>query len=128
MRPTAEQVAIMLVAMVRRVGGKRGEGSRWRISEKTVRAVGRRASLRGAFLEELEEELAAVGYTLLRLPEGGFGLIETRAFDSWPSVSSRDRLTAEFRALATKNRDAFERLIEAARAEYVPDEDVEEDD
>jgi hypothetical protein len=109
----------MLIAMVRRVGGKRGTGSRWRFSEKTLRKVSRRAMLRNAFIEELQEELAHLGYTVLRLPNGGYGMIETRAFESWPLIAGRERLGSEVEALRAGNEAEFKRLIDEARLEFV---------
>jgi hypothetical protein len=128
MRPSPDEVAILLIAMVRRVGGKRGEGSRWRISIKTLRKVSSRAMIREAFLDELEEELAELGYTLLRLMAGGYGLIETSAFDSWPSVSTRDRLEKEMKALKAGDRTSFDTLIQAARTEFAPANQTDDDE
>lgn len=128
MRPTPYQSAILLIAMCRRVGGKRGAGSRWRITDTTLRRLSFRTKLREAFIDELEDELAQLGYCLLRLPTGGFGLIEASTFESWPRVSTRARLDAELRALKTGDAKEFGRLVEAAEAEFAPDQLDEDDD
>jgi len=83
--------------------------------------------LRDAFIGDVEEELAQLGYTLFLLPAGGYGLIETSAFDSWPAVSTRDRLDAELKALAANDQKGFDKLIEAARTQFAPAEDAEDD-
>jgi hypothetical protein len=127
MRPTPEQVAVLLIAMIRRVGGKRGSGTRWRVSDKTIRKVSARAWLRATFRDELEEELAQLGYTLIPLTAGGYALIETAAFDSWPRVSTRDRLEAELAAIRSGDAAELGRLVDAARGQFVPSADAEAD-
>ncbi len=127
MRPEALDVAIMLVAMVRRVGGKRGAGTRWRFSDKTLRSICQAAFIRERFLEDLQDELAMVGYGLVALPGGFFGMIELSAIDSWPLISGRERLLAEVNALETNDEFEFRNLIAAARREFIDrDPDLED--
>lgn len=119
MRPDPEDVAIMLIAMVRRVGGRRGSGSRWRFSEKTLRKVSGRMLPRESFVEALQEELATIGYTFMPLPIGGFALIETAAIEGWPLIAGRERLQAEVEALEAGDESRFRELIAVARANYL---------
>lgn len=123
MRPNPEEIAVMLIAMVRRVGGKRGGGSRWRFSDQTLRKVSGRSIVRTAFVDELQEELAQFGYTILPLVNGGYGMIETAATESWPLIAGRDRLTNEFAAMRADDRTTFEQLIEYARHEFITNAD-----
>ena len=131
MRPDPFDTAVMLVAMVRRVGGKRGDGTRWRISSKTIRTLSQRAALRDAFMEDVEEELNNIGFTLIWLPDGSYGLIKSASFDSWPLISMRDRLAKEMKAISKSDKAAFEELISQAYDEFaegvsaVEDEDGE---
>lgn len=118
MRPDPYDTAVMLVAMVRRVGGKRGDGTRWRISSKTIRTVSQRAALRDAFMEDVEEELNNIGFTLIWLPDGSYGLIKSASFDSWPLISMRDRLAKEMKAISKGDKPAFDELIAQAYAEF----------
>ncbi|WP_425998214.1 hypothetical protein [Caulobacter sp. DWR1-3-2b1] len=128
MKPSPEDVAVMLVAMVRRVGGRRGAGSRWRFSEKTLRRVSGRMLLREAFIEAMQEEAATIGYTIIPLPIGGYGMIETTAVGSWPLIAGRERLQEEVAALEANDEARFRALINAARAEYLtPATDAESD-
>lgn len=127
MKPEASDVAIMLVAMVRRVGGKRGAGTRWRFSDKTLRHICQTAFIRERFLEGLQDELAMIGYGLVALPGGFFGMIELAAIESWPLISGRERLLAEVTALEANDQDEFRNLIATARREFIEgDPDLDE--
>lgn len=128
MRPDPFDTAVMLVAMVRRVGGKRGDGTRWRISSKTIRALSQRAALRDAFMEDVEEELNNIGFTLIWLPDGSYGLIKTASFDSWPLISMRDRLAKEMKALRKGDKVVFEELIGQAYNEFAEAGNSDEDE
>lgn len=127
MKPSAEDVAVMLVAMVRRVGGRRGAGSRWRFSEKTLRKVSGRMLLRQSFFEDLQEELATIDYVIMPLAIGGYGLIVAKAVESWPLVAGRERLKEEVEALDAGDGDKFRALISAARLEYLAETEDDPD-
>lgn len=111
-RPTAYQVAVLLVAVTQRAGERRANASRWKFSGLTIRKVGRRKRLRRQFLEDLSYELEELGFVLIELPSGSFGLISMDAIEGWTRLSARDRLGTEFDILASEGPEAFARAIE----------------
>ena len=96
-----------------------------------MRVVSCRSALREAFISDLQDELAHIGFTLIWLPSGGYGLIKTASFESWPLISMRDRLSAEMKALKNDDRGKFDSLIQTAYeafAEVDTSDDDEPDD
>ena len=74
--PHPKIVALLLALMVHRQ-----KKARARISEKTLRFVSRRSTIRGSFLSDLRRELEDIGYVLVSLARGGYALIAISALE-----------------------------------------------
>lgn len=123
MQRTAEQTAILLALLFKRANVKRA-----RISERTIRVVSKRRSLRVAFLDRLREELDDLGLHIIELGRGGFGLIPISALDGAASILAKNYITIELRRLrAEKSPSQQEKLFAEFRveAEVVEDEEGE---
>jgi hypothetical protein len=90
MRRTVRETAILLAVLL-----KRSEQTRARVSEKTIRVVGRRSRLKAAFVVALRDELEEFGWSLVELPSGGFGAIQTSTLEAAKSVTALKYLTPE---------------------------------
>lgn len=116
MKRTAEETAI-LVALLQ----KRADVKRARISEKTIRVLSKRRTLRTVFLETLGKELDDLGIHMVELERGGFGIIPVSALDGAPAILAKRYLTEDLKKLK-RNEEAFARF----RAEI--EQDTEESD
>jgi hypothetical protein len=121
MQRTAAQTAILLALLFKRANAKRA-----RISERTIRVVSRRRSLRVAFLDRLRGELDDLGLHIIELERGGFGLIPIGALDGAASILAKNYIITELRRLrAEKNPSQQEKLFAEFRAEAEVVEDEE---
>ena len=121
-RPTPTVVAALLVLMLKRYGEERGKVvNRARFSRKTMlRVSGRKKNLRGAFLEQLSEALADLGYAFIQdEPDFGVMLIDT---SGWTKIAARRRIADEIRALRAG------RLSEQDLLDLLGDEDIPDDE
>jgi hypothetical protein len=126
MSTSPEQTAVLLIGLLRRVGGKRGAGTRWRISRKTLRRLAGRSRLHESIIESILERLLCFGFSMWPLDDTHFAIAETAIFDSWPLISCRDRLDEEFMAMKKGEVSKFEELIAKIRDEYVTENDLED--
>lgn len=100
-RLTVDQTACVLAVML-----KRSDQTRARISEKTLRLVSHRSSLRLAFLSELKVALDAYGWILVDLEIGGFGVVQAKALEAAKAVTAKRWLSSDDKAeLAKKDPD-----------------------
>jgi hypothetical protein len=105
MKRSAEQTAILVAVLL-----KRSEQRRARVSDKTIRRLSKRRTLRDAFKERLRAELDDVGIHLVELERGGFGVIPINALDGAPAITAKKYLPDEMRKLRTGDDRLFEKL------------------
>jgi hypothetical protein len=102
MKPNAEQTAVLLASLLHR-----SEERRARVSERTVRILSRRRTLRDAFKDSLRAELDDVGIHLVQLERGGFGLIPITALDGARAITAKKYLPDELKKLRKGADEAF---------------------
>jgi len=118
MKRSAEQTAILVSALL-----KRSEQRRARVSDKTIRVLSNRRTLRDAFKQRLREELDDIGIHLVQLERGGFGVIPINALDGAPAITAKKYLPEELKKL---KKGADDTLFQRLRSEV--SDDVEEGD
>lgn len=91
------------------------EITRYRFSSTTVRRAGRRSYLTESYLSDLAEELAQLGWILLRISSDQFALLRTDKASSWIQVSTK-RLNLDFEELPDEGvvGPAFRTFLEEA--------------
>jgi hypothetical protein len=94
MYPSAKQVALLIAVLL-----KRAAKTRARVSEKTVKALAGRTTLRSAFTTDLRAWLEDFGVLLVQLDRGGFALVTTAALEGAPTVLAKDFVHVERREL-----------------------------
>lgn len=113
MQRTAEQAAILIALLFKRADVKRA-----RISERTIRILSKRRSLRVAFLDRLDSELDDLGLHIIELERGGFGLIPISALDGAETILAKNYLSAELKALRLeKSASRIGRMFAKFRSE-----------
>jgi hypothetical protein len=118
---TAEQTAILLALLFKRANVKRA-----RISERTIRVLSKRRSLRVAFVDRLCGELDDLGLHIIELERGGFGVIPISALDGASTILAKNYISVELRTLRVEKRpNQQERLFAEFRAEAEVVEDDE---
>src|SRR5258708_3336893 len=118
MKSSAEQTAVLVATLL-----KRSERRRARVSDKTIRVLSRRRTLRDAFKERLRAELDDIGIHLVELERGGFGIIPINALDGAPAITAKKYMPEELKKLKKGDDEAF---FERLRVEV--NEDAEEGD
>jgi hypothetical protein len=88
-RPVSE-IALLLAVIFQRSGEKRA-----RISEKTLRLLGRRTKLRSAFIQNLMIELEDYALVLIELDAGGYGLIPSKSLEAAKTITAKSWLHDE---------------------------------
>jgi|ERR1700689_2516348 hypothetical protein len=105
MQRTIEQTAILIALLMKRADAKRA-----RVSDKTVRVLSKRKTLRVAFLSELAAALDDLGVHMVELERGGFGLIPIAALDGAPSILAKNYLTEDLKQVRQSGEKAFAKL------------------
>ncbi|GGX23289.1 hypothetical protein [Undibacterium macrobrachii] len=108
MYPSSKQVALIIAVLF-----KRSEKTRARVSEKTIKSLARRTTLRSAFTSDLRCWLEDFGILLVQLDRGGFALVTIAALEGAPTILAKNYVKEERKALAsgTLNEDTlFEEL------------------
>jgi hypothetical protein len=96
--PSAYEVALLLVLNVDRYSQERGRGiARARVARKTLSEISGRTTFRGAFIDALTEELDAIGWTLIGIPDG-YAILEHQSLSGWTKISS-SRIAPEINGL-----------------------------
>ena len=114
MKRTAEETAILVALLQKRARVKRA-----RISEKTIRVLSKRRTLRTVFLDRLSKELDELGIHMVEIDRGGFGIIPIRALDGAPAILAKTFLSDDLKKLKRS-----EQVFAKFRAEL--EQDVEE--
>jgi hypothetical protein len=117
MMRTIEQTAILVAVLL-----KRAEAKRARVSDKTIRVLSKRKTLRVVFLSELVAALDDLGVHMVELERGGFGLIPISALDGAPSILAKNYLSEDLKQVRQGGEKAFAKL----RAEVAEGEDGDE--
>ncbi len=89
--PTPDTVALRLAVLL-----KRTEKTRARVSEKTLRILSGRSTLRDSFVIDLRNALEDLSVVSVRLDRGGFALIATSALEGAPPALAKN-LMPEFK-------------------------------
>lgn len=118
MKRTAEETALLVAILLRR-----SEQRRARISDKTIRLLSRRRTLRDAFKERLRAELDDFGIHIVQLERGGFGIIPINALDGAPPITAKKYLAEELKKL---KKGADQTFFDRLRSEV--NNDAEEGD
>ncbi len=122
-RPNATEVAKLTVYLVVAYDKEKSKNtSRFRISSKTLRIISGRAVLRDAFVEEWEDALYDLGWSMLRVGDC-FALIRTNTIDDWSRIGS-DRI----RAVIDRARDDDPEVWDEIGGKVEPSEGPQEND
>lgn len=114
-----EQTAILLAVLL-----KRAESKRARVSEKTIRVLSKRKTLRVAFISELISALDDLGVHMVELHRGGFGLIPISALDGAPAILAKNYMGEDLKQVRQHGEKAFAKLKE----EITEDDETDESD
>lgn len=122
---TAEQTAILIALLFKRANTKRA-----RVSERTIRILSKRKSLRVAFLDRLNSALDDLGIHMIELDRGGFGLIPISALDGAQVILAKNYISDDLKTLrqqegSNRQETAFARF-RAEVAEHEDDDTNEE--
>lgn len=102
MKRTAEQTALLVALLL-----KRSEHRRARISEKTIRVLSNRKTLRDVFKESLRSELDDLGIHLVQLDIGGFGAIRIDALNGAQRIKAQEYLADDLKKLRKGDEEKF---------------------
>lgn len=105
MKRSAEQTAVLVGVLL-----KRSQQRRARLSDKTIRRLARRRTLRDAFKDRLRAELDDIGIHLVELERGGFGVIPIDALNGAPAITAKKYLPEEMKRLRNDDGRLFEKL------------------
>ncbi|MES2130430.1 MAG: hypothetical protein V4463_24425 [Pseudomonadota bacterium] len=94
MYPSAKQVALLTAVLL-----KRSDKTRARVSEKTIKNLAGRTTLRTAFVADLRKWLEDFGVLLVQLDRGGFALTSIASLEGAPTILSKNYVLEERRAL-----------------------------
>jgi hypothetical protein len=84
---TFEETAVLIASLLKRSGKKRA-----RISERTIRVLSKRKTLRDAFKQELRSELDDLGIHLIQLDRGGFAVLAISAVEGAEMITAKEYL------------------------------------
>jgi hypothetical protein len=97
--------------------------TRARVSSQTLKFLGRRKSLRYAFVYAVAEQMAELGWTLVELPGVGFGVIQTHALAAAKPVTGKKWLKPSLLAQVKSGRVTFSDIEEFLELNQKPDEE-----
>lgn len=92
--PTPETVALRLAVLL-----KRSEKTRARVSEKTLRILAGRSTLRDSLVGSVRDALEDLGVVSVRLERGGYALVASSALEGAP-IALAKKLMPEFKKLS----------------------------
>lgn len=90
MYTSARLVAVLLATMLHRA-----DLTRARISDRTLRIVSRRTTLRDAFIGNVRAWLEDLGVELFSLDRGGYALVAISALDGARAITARRLISEE---------------------------------
>lgn len=87
---SAEATAQLLLVNAKRFGEEKGrETTRFRYSKETLRKLSRWERLSPLFLEELSDELLALGWVQIPISDTEFGAIMDNKVSAWPRIGPK---------------------------------------
>jgi hypothetical protein len=124
MHRTAEQTAILLALLFKRASLKRA-----RISERTIRVLSKRRSLRAVFLQGLRGALDDFGIHMIELERGGFGLIPVSALDGAQAILAKNYISDDLKTLRQHEKlSRQDKVFTNFKEEVTGDEEAEGDE
>ena len=121
---TAEQTAILIALLFKHANAKRA-----RVSERTVRVLSKRKSLRTAFIEGLNRALDDLGLHIIELERGGFGLIPISALDGAQVILAKDHIAEQLKTIRQHEKAGrSEKAFAQFRAELTDDDESDADE
>jgi hypothetical protein len=124
MHRTAEQTAILLALLFKRASLRRA-----RISERTIRVLSKRRSLRAVFLQGLRGALDDFGIHMIELERGGFGLIPVSALDGAQAILAKSYISDDLKTLRQQEKlSRQEKVFANLKEEVTGDEETEGDE
>ena len=108
MKRTTEETALLLGLLL-----KRGEATRARVSEATVRRLGKRHHLRSAFKDDLRRELDDLGLLFVEIDRGGFGLQRHSTLNGARALTAKRYLADDLRRPLDFNKIRKELEVES---------------
>jgi hypothetical protein len=119
-RPTAYETAILTIYLVKLFDKEHGrKTSRFRLSERTLRTISMRSSLRGSFLDDWIDELGLLGWSAFALDDY-FAFIERETVNSWARIGSA-RIANVLRRLHSGEPEVLDEIELQVAPEPVPD-------
>jgi len=118
---SAEQTALLLAVILNR--SKQG---RARVSAKTIKILGKRRNLRGAFVAQVVDALAEYSWILFELDSGGYGAIEAKALEAAKPVTASRWLSDDERRAIRRGTADWPGLLSEATPEQ--EQDIEDDE
>jgi hypothetical protein len=119
-RRSVEETAVLIATLLNRANKKRA-----RISERTLRVLSKRKTLRDAFKQELRDELDDLGIHLVQLNRGGFAAIAISALEGAEAITAKQYMPDILEELKSGNAD---RALKKLRADVEAVEDDESDE
>jgi len=83
------------------------------MSRQSLCKISKRQRLRSAFIEEYEEHLDILGWTMIEMADGGYAFIEASSMTSWTKISSK-RVARDITSVmkGAKSEEELEQEIE----------------
>lgn len=123
MHRTTEQTAVLLALLFKRANLKRA-----RISEKTIRVLSKRRSLRAVFLQGLRVALDDFGLHMIELDRGGFGLLPVSALDGAQAILAKNYISDDLKALRQQEKQSRQEKVFADLREEVAEGEGDDTD
>lgn len=120
MKRSIQETALLVATLLNRAKKKRA-----RISEKTIRFLSQRKTLRDAFKQELRDELDDLGIHLVQLNRGGFTAIAISALEGAEAIKAVHYMPDILEELKS---GSVERVFKKIRAEVEAGEEDESDE
>ncbi len=117
MKRTPADTALLVATLLKRSGKRRA-----RISEKTIRLLSKRKTLRDSFKEMLRGALDDLDIHLIQLNIGGFAIIEISALEGADPITAVKFLADELKNLKKGSPEGvFDRLRDELEADEADD-------
>jgi hypothetical protein len=119
MKRSTEETALLVATLLKRSGKRRA-----RVSEKTIRLLSKRRTLRDSFKGMLRGALDDLDIHLIQLNSGGFAIIEVSALEGAPPITAVNFLADELKNLKKGSGESvFDKLRNELEADEAGDGD-----
>ncbi len=110
--PSAYAAALLTVLNAKRYSEEKVKKvTRFRVSRQTLGKLAKRQLLRSSFLDEYEEHLRSLGWTMIELPDASYAFLETASVEGWTKISST-RVSKEITKIAIGTMGDLDEEIE----------------